>query len=82
MEEANKTVRDVLKKREGIKEFHDLRIIKRPYKKVLILDIVPEKSFYKKKDSSLIIDYINNDIKAHFPEMEVKVIIDPIYIYN
>lgn len=82
VEEANKTVRDVLKKREGIKEFHDLRIIKRPYKKMLILDIVPEKSFYKKKDSSLIIDSIINDIKAHFPGMEVKVTIDPIYIYN
>lgn len=82
VKEANKTVRDVLKKREGIKEFHDLRIIKRPYKKMLILDIVPEKSFYKKKDSSLIIDSIINDIKAHFPGMEVKVTIDPIYIYN
>jgi cation diffusion facilitator family transporter len=80
--EASKIVKDILKNREEVKEFHDLRIVKRPYKKVLILDIVPEESFYKNRDRSLAIDSLINDIKTHFPDMEVKITVDPIYIYN
>jgi divalent metal cation (Fe/Co/Zn/Cd) transporter len=82
LKEANKTIRSILKDRKEIKGFHDLRIIKKPYKKVLILDIVPEKLLYKKRDRATIIDSIIGDIKEHFPEMEVKITVDPIYIYN
>lgn len=82
LKEANKTIRSILKNRKEIKGFHDLRIIKKPYKKVLILDIVPEKLLYKKRDRATIIDSIIGDIKEHFPEMEVKITVDPIYIYN
>ncbi|MCK4716671.1 MAG: cation transporter [Candidatus Marinimicrobia bacterium] len=79
---ANRIVRKIIEISDEISDFHDLRLINRPDHRLVIFDLVPVNPGIKIYEDFKVCKQLNKSLKKAFLNCEIKVNIDPIYIFN
>jgi cation diffusion facilitator family transporter len=79
---ASEIIKNIVAQSSAIKDFHDLRFVKKANQKFLIFDLVPSSPDFKKGSDFQEFPELDKQLREAFPEINIKVNVDPVYIFN
>lgn len=79
---ANDIVRGIVTESRDIRDYHDLRLIRKPNHHLLLFDLVLEEQMGKKYEDIQEYRRLNDALRRAFPDCEIMVNIDPAYTFN
>jgi len=79
---ANDIVREIVAESRDIRDYHDLRLIRKPNHHLLLFDLVLEEQMGKKYEDIQEYRRLNDALRRAFPDCEIMVNIDPAYTFN
>lgn len=79
---ANDIVRKMVTESRDIRDYHDLRLVRKPNHHLLIFDLVLEEQTNKKCDELKKCRQLKDALRRAFPDYEIMVNIDPMYTFN
>jgi len=79
---AGEIVQHIISNSSEIRGFHDLRMVKKSGHYVVIFDLVPVNPVFKTCEDFKECRQLSDSLKVAFPGCEIRVIVDPVYIFN
>jgi cation diffusion facilitator family transporter len=79
---ANDIVQQIVAESRDIRAYHDLRLVQKPNHQLLIFDLVPENPVHKKCEDFDKCQQLRSELLRAFPNCEIRVNVDPVYIFN
>jgi len=82
VKKANAILDRIVSDSAEIKEYHDLRLVKKPGYQLVIFDLVPIDPVNKRCEDFNECEELKRALREAFPGCEVHVTIDPVYVFN
>jgi len=79
---ANDIVQKIVTESRDIRNYHDLRLVRKPNHHLLLFDLVLEEQTSKKYEDIQEYRRLNGALQRAFPDCEIIVNIDPAYTFN